>query len=405
MNHLRILLPDAPADAGIPLRWALLDRGGRVVDEGEGPAASLPAAATVCGIVSAGRVTAVRAVLPSVKGARLEVLLPFLVEDAVADDPAGLQVVPIRPRFGAMTTLHVVSRAWLQGWTGVLANAGRPLTQAIAEFLLLPSAAPDWTVAADGNGTLLRSGAAEGASLDAPEGAEPPIGLRLALDAARRDGELPRGIVLCPGESTGADTAKRWSDVLGVPVRIGAPWDWRTAPIDTSANLLAAANAVANREALWRRLRPGIAAGIAALAVHAVASGIDWYRDVRQRDDARAAMRATFQSAFPESRNIVDPALQMARKLEEARRASGEIADTDLLGLLAAMERAGRKVPPAAVQGVRFREGVLELDLAPVAAREAGAVADTLRSQGFAGTRVDADGKDAAVLRIARHAP
>lgn len=405
MSHLRVLLPEVPAEPGVPLAWVLLDRGGRIVDEGEGPVASLPQAATVTGIVPAGRVTAVRAVLPAVKGARLDALLPFLVEDAVAEDPAGLHVVPIRPRFGAMTTLHVVSRAWLQGWTTTLAEAGRTPTHAVAAFLLLPLALPDWSVGADAGGTLLRSGPADGAGLDAPEGAEPPIGLRLALDAARRDGGMPRGIVLCPGGAIGDDATKRWSDVLGVPVRTGEPADWRVAPIDASANLLAAASAAANREALWRRLRPGIAAGVAALAVHAIASGIDWYHDARQRDETRAEMRETFRSAFPESRNIVDPALQMARKLEEARRASGDIADADLLGLLAAVDRSARKIPPAAVHAVRFREGVLELEVAPEAARDAGAVADTLRARGFAGARVDASGKDAAVLRIARHVP
>lgn len=401
MSALRLRLPDAPGDDGAPIAWARHDRRAGLRDTGVAAPAELPAVRGATLVLPAARVTAVTAVLPPVRGAKLDALLPYLVEDAVADDPAELLVVPVRPRPGAPTPLLVVGRAWLEGWIGVLRARRIVPGAAVPEWLCLPHEADTWSVAAVDGGWILRTGEVSGAALDGPGDTMPPAGLVLALEASRREGTAPRQLQVCHAADGARGELPDWEASLGLPVVEGPPWDWRTAPLEGQGNILARHVAASASRAGWRAVRPGLAAGAAALAVHAAACGADWAVRTQERDRLRAEMHELYRRAVPEARHIVDPSVQLARKVEEARRASGHVAPDDFLALIGALAQSGTRIPPGAIRSLRYREGILELDMAGPRPDEVRAWAAGLAGRGLAGSRAESatDGVRLVVTR------
>lgn len=389
MTALRLRLPDGFPSEGGAVAWACGDRRVPLRSHGLADLASLPASGRAALVVPASRVTLVTAVLPAVARARLHALLPYVVEEVVADDPAALLVVPVDPRPGEPTPLLVMAKAWLDAWVEALATRRIVSDVAVPEWLCLPHEAGAWSLSVTDRDGVLRSGEVLGAALDGADGDAPPAGLVLALEAARRAGELPARLLACR-DAAGPDTGlPAWCSRLDPPVVAGPDWDWRTAPLDPRANLLAGRSAGARSRPGWRSMQPGIAAGAAALALHAAACGADWAGRSQERDRLRSEMRALYETAVPGARNVVDPPLQLKRKLAEARRASGEVAPDDFLALVATLVRADLRIAPGAIRGLRYRQGVLELDLVGPGLEAGRAWAATLEDHGLAGARAE----------------
>lgn len=400
MTALRLRLPEAGPAGGAPIAWALPDRRGALRSSGVSGIGDLPAASRATLVLPAARVTAVTAVLPAVSGARLAALLPYLVEDAVADDPADLLVVPVQPRPGATTPLLVVGRAWIDAWIGALATRRISVDAAVPEWSCVPREPDAWSLASVEAGWILRTGEVTGAALDDPDDAVPPAGLVLALDAARESATLPRRLILCRAGDGAPLAIPGWCASLGVPVVDGPAWDWRTAALGSHGNVLSGhAPAAASR---WRAVRPGLAAGAAALALHAAACGADWAVRTQERDRLRAEMHELYRTAVPGARNIVDPSLQLARHLEAARRAGGHVAPDDFLALVGALAQSGTRIPPGAVRALRYREGVLELELSGLRPDEVRPWAAALSGRGLGGSRIEAEA-GAVRLVVTRH--
>jgi len=402
VTALRLRLPDAAADGGTPIAWALQDRRGTLRSAGASAPADLPEARSATLVLPAVRVTAVTAVLPAVSGAKLDALLPYLVEDAVADDPADLLVAAVQPRPGERAPLLVVGRAWLDHWIGMLRGRRIEPEAAVPEWVCLPHEADAWSLAPVDGGWILRSGAYAGAAFDGPDDGTPPAGLILALQAARQSDVAPRRLLLCRAVDGPPGAGPDWGPSLGLPIVEGPVWDWRTAPLDRHANVLGRRASATDSTARWRAVRPGLAAGAAALALHAVACGADWAVRTQERDQLRAEMHDLYRRAVPDARHIVDPSLQLARRVEDARRASGHVAPDDFLALVGALAQSGTRIPPGAIRGLRYREGVLELEMTGPRPDEARAWAAGLADRGLAGSRVEsADG--GVRLVVTRH--
>lgn len=85
------------------------------------------------------------------------------------------------------------------------------------------------------------------------------------------------------------------------------------------------------------------------------------YRELVQVDaQLRGDILETYKSAFPDSKNIVDPKLQMQRGLDELRK--GGNSGSDLIVLLSKAGNILRDTDTLDMKGVRYKSDTLDLD-------------------------------------------
>ena len=354
-------------------RWALVNDDREAV-VGEGPLTALPRhAGRVQLLVPADQVLITRARLPPAARRDAGSVLAFAVEERTAGDPDANQVSWLG-RAADHDVLAVLDKAGLARWRTALDAVGVDGYEVHCESLLLPWAPGEWSVAWDGNEGFVRSGELEAAATDCGDRDTPPLTLRLMLDAAAVAGELPTAIALYatghsatgPGNAGpgAAPDCDAWSRELGIGVRLAGPWDWRAAPPDAGISLTQERQRWRVLAGLPARLRSAAWILGAALAIHAVALVIDWAALASQQRDLRQQMEARFRGVFPDTVAVADPALQMRRKLAQARHAAGQSDRGDFLPMIEQVALATRDLPAGAVRTVSYEGGRLTLELA-----------------------------------------
>jgi general secretion pathway protein L len=164
------------------------------------------------------------------------------------------------------------------------------------------------------------------------------------------------------------------------------PWDWRSAGADAGTALLRERRHWQGLPGLSRRLRPAAWILGIALALHAVMLVSDWMLLAGEQRTLRQGMEARFRAVFPEAVAVVDPALQMRRKLAEARHAAGLSDSSDFLPLIDAAAAAFNSLPPGSVRVVSYETGRLTFELGAMDAAVANRMLARLRQSGL---RVD----------------
>jgi general secretion pathway protein L len=380
-------LRDAPQQC----QWALVSEGREPV-VGQGPLTQLPQRAErVQLVLPATEVLITRANLPRSAKRHAGSVLAFAVEEETLGDPDANQVSWLGSAADA-DVLAVTDRQGLKAWHDALEAAGIGEYEVHCETLMLPMTAGEWSLAWDGREGFVRTSEIEGAATDCGDRETPPLSLRLMLDEAKARIEAPKSIVLYlsvtapDAQANAAPDADAWQRKLGVALRLAGPWDWRRAPPDAGVSL-------AQERQRWRllpgtlqRLRPAAWLVGIALAVHALALIADWTRLAGEQRSLRAQMESRFRTAFPDAVAVADPALQMQRKLTDARHAAGQPDSGDFLPMIEKVATALKEVPAGALHIASYESGRMTLELAAV--EEAGVrriVARLLQS----GMRVD----------------
>lgn len=352
-------VPGTQDPAGEPCPWLLRDGRGVMLRSGRDILAALPRAQHCTLVLPAGRVLLGRVALPPHNRKKFLQALPYAVEDQLMVDPETVHVVAAGAPRGDSLAVAMVERAWLGQVLTAFQGAGLAPERAEVETLLLPHREGEWTVIWRGDGGVIRQGDLEGMALDAGEGWEPPVALRLALDEA----EPKPGVIRVHPEGGDAVDVARWSAVLGVQVEQAEPWDWSAQPVEVSSlNLLQGEFAPRGPRSDWLpRLRPALALA-GALAVAQVAfTVLDWALLRHEKGALNAEMENSFRKAFPSAKVVVDAPLQMRRNLVELRHGAGQADPGDLLPLL------GRVAPllgrDARLKGFEFEQGRLTLRL------------------------------------------
>ena len=390
MSLLRIYasLRDAPQQC----QWALLSDGREPV-AGQGSLAQLPQRAErVQLVLPASDVLITRAKLPQSAKRHSGSVLAFAVEEETLGDPDANQVSWLGSAADS-DVLAVADRQGLKAWHDALEVAGIGEYEVHCESLMLPLATGEWSLAWDGREGFVRTSEIEGGASDCGDRETPPMSLRLMLDEAKARIEAPKAIALhlcanAPDAAAAeAPDLDAWQRKLGIPLRLGRPWDWRRAPPESGVSL-------AQERQRWRllpgtlqRLRPAAWLLAIALAVHALALVADWMRLAREQRGLRTQMEARFRSAFPDAVAVADPALQMRRKLTEARHAAGQTDSGDFLPMIEKVAAALKEVPAGALRIASYESGRMTLELAAV---EEGGVRRVVARLLQSGLRVDA---------------
>ena len=346
-------------------QWALVGDGREPV-VGEGPLAQLPQRAErVQLVLPASEVLITRARLPQSARRRAGSVLAYAVEDDTVGDPDANQVSWLGSA-GDSDVLAVADRQGLKAWHDALDAAGIRGYEVHCEPLMLPWLAGEWSLAWDGREGFVRTSEFEGMATDCGDRGSPPLSLRLVLDEAKTRGEAPASIAVYAIAPDSPPEIEAWQRALGVALRLAGPWDWRTAPLEAGISL-------AQERARWHlppgtlaRLRPAVWIVGFALAVHAMALVVDWTRLASEQRSLRARMDSRFRAAFPEAVAVADPALQMQRKLAEARHAVGQPDSGDFLPMIVNVAAALKQVPPGGLRIASYESGRMTLELAGV---------------------------------------
>jgi general secretion pathway protein L len=390
MSLLRIYcsLREAPQRC----QWALVGGKGETVG-GEGPLAQLPQRAErVQLLLPANEVLITRARLPQSARRRAGAVLAYAVEDEIVGDPDANQVSWLGT-VADSDVLAVADQQGLNAWHDALAAAGISGYEVHCETLMLPWVAGEWSLAWNGHEGFVRTSELEGAATDCGDQSSPPLSLRLMLDEAKTRGAGPASIAVYATAPDAQPQIDAWQRALGVALRLAGSWDWRTAPPEAGFSL-------AQERARWRLppgtlalLRPAAWIAGAALVVHALALVGDWAHLANEQHSLRVHMVARFRAAFPNAVAVVDPALQMRRKLADARHAAGLPDSGDFLPMIVDVAAALKQVPRGALHVASYESGRMTLELAGVDNAGVRRIVTRLRQ---AGLQVD-NGAGAAV--------
>ncbi len=355
MSTLRII---AAAGEGAPLRWLRL-AGGEVSGRGEEhDLAWQEGDDHVELILPAERVALIQVPVSAEQQARLsDDNLPWLVEANVVQDAERLHLVRGDLRADGLLTVAAVDRAWLQGVCARLAARSLRPRRIVSEAFVGAWREGEWTVVLRADGGWLRLGRQSAFALDRTTGGETPATLQLALDKNPH----PERMVVFGDE--GVDCAP-WSASLGVPVQESGKRDWSAAIGDGAIDLARGPFAPPGRGGhWWQRLRPSawLLAGVLAV------NGIGWAAygmiGAFERTRLQGEINAELLRAFPETKVVLDPLLQMRQGVDRLARGSGAATPGDLLPLLGRVAEAGGARLAGRTHAIQYEPGKLALEV------------------------------------------
>lgn len=112
---------------------------------------------------------------------------------------------------------------------------------------------------------------------------------------------------------------------------------------------------------LWRPWRPAAAMLTIWLLFQGGLAVADYQRLSHEKQAFNERIEALFREAFPDVRRVVDPRVQMERRLKALRGESG--AGGGFLSLLTIVGAVLKDTPSLQLTGASFREGRLDLDV------------------------------------------
>lgn len=347
--------------------WVIVNSGREPVT-GEGRLVELPQGCEcVQWVIPADQVLLTRAQVPNAARRRAGSVLAFAVEDQTLGEPDSNQVSWLgkaETAAGDDDVLAVVNKQALLRWRNALRDAGIRDYELQCEMLLLPRKPGEWSMAWDGQEGFIRSGELEGVATDRGDRMTPPQSLRLMLEEAAVQGARPSSIALYMLRPDAQPDMETWQRSLASSLRLAGSWDWRRAPENAGIRL-------AQEQQRWRlfagmatRFRPAVAIFGAALAIHASALTLDWISLAREQRALRQNMESQFRAVFPDAVAVVDPALQMRRKLAEVRYATGLPDEGDFLPLIEKVAMGVNDLPAGSLRALSYESGRLTFELA-----------------------------------------
>lgn len=391
--RIRISLIDPPERC----QWVLVSNSHEPIS-GEGLLAELPRHVDhVQLVIPAAQVLITRVRLPPAARRQSGSVLAYAVEDQIAGEPDANQVSWIGA-IGEDDVLAVIDKQRLKVWGDALDAAGFNDFEVQCETLLLPIPNGEWSIAWNGCECFIRCGVFEGSTTDRGARKTPPLALHMMLEAAQTQSVAPTSIGVYATNPGEVPDLEAWTQKLGITVHFAGAWSWRTVLPGAGVSLVRTRKYWRGFSGILVRLRPAAWILGAALAIQAVALLTDWTYLANERGALRQQMEMRFRETFPDAVAVVDPALQMRRKLAEARHALGQADDGDFLPMIERVAATTKSLPAGAVRTLSYESGRMTIELASVdqasvqrivlALRQSGLIVDTSPVQGAPSTQV-----------------
>jgi len=385
-DWLLLRLPRAPEE---PASWLVADaRGAPVGPPQSGPlslAAARAAGRRVCVLVPGADVLLAEPDVPVKAGAKLQQLLPYALEEHLADDIDDLHfAIGRRAGEASRAPVAVVARALLDEWLAMLRASGIEPEAIYADSDLLPRNPGQAVVLLEEDAVCVRSPGASPVTLPADALAE-------ALEIAQSGVDAPltgaRGLILYTGaaewqrHSAQIEAARAHFDGIKIQLLTGGPLALfaQQLPASTPINLLQGAYAPTAARAVGLRAWRVAAILLVSLITLHLAGKFGELQLLKNREhQLDASIRDTFRTAMPGDPNSLDARRRMEQRLSAARGAGG-----GLLPALQALAQARDATPGMSVQALSFHGGALDMKLSAPDAASLDRVSQSLRTNGW----------------------
>jgi general secretion pathway protein L len=355
-------------------------------------AAQMATTRRVAALVPSDQVLLTDAQLPAKSGAKLHQIVPFALEEQLAEDIEDLHfAVGAREPVANRAPVAVVGKTVLAEWVEQLNAAGLRPNSLYVEASLLPSAPGQITALLDGDTVTLRLAGVAPAVMPAN-----PIATAFELVEGLRVDKMdglespPLSLLLY---ATQADWAARQHEFDALRDRFTSvkvqllP----SGPLALLAQQIAAPDAINLLQGSYApQSQGGVSVGAwrwaAVLAGVLLATHVGWRafelsRLKKAERELDASIAQVFQQAMAGQPTGANPRQKVEQRLLQIR--SGQGAGGSMLGTLGALAQARGASPGANIQGITFRQGTMELRLTAPDAAALDAVAQQLRSSGF----------------------
>jgi general secretion pathway protein L len=402
MSSLIFLLPNLPVAAGTEFAYLVTPDGRSVGAHASAPVALLPrpagAGGEVVAIVPVSALSWHQVELPkgvTAASPRLRAVLEGLLEDRLLDEPESLHFA-LQPnaRAGGPVWVAVCGRQWLRDAVQALEAAGRPISRIVPEF------APEEPMALHAigepeNATLVVTG--NDGVLAVPLAAHslamlPPLPEDARLVAEPAVAALAEQLLQHPVQLQQA--TQRWLQAAQ------SGWDLAQSEFASSNRARAVKRLAALwvdilRSPQWRPARWG-----AALLVAANLLGLNaWaWKESSSLAAKRESVRRVLTTTFPQVKVVVDAPLQMEKEVALLRQTAGATSGRDLEAMLG--ELAAVAPPQRTLASIEYAGGELRAKGLASSPPEAAALAESLRSRGYA-----ADLRGDTLVLTVREAP
>jgi len=379
---------------GVAPRWMVCNQDGQVlVNALSGELAQAVPLATgrrVVVIVPASDVLALDTEAPARSAAKLAQVIPFALEERVADEVENLHfALGERVAQTGRVSVMVVARERIDGWLAELRAAGLNPQAIYSEASLVPSM-PGQLIALIDNDTLTLR-AAEGPPLVMPVLAlEDAFEMALASQVSQVAGlePPPLGLLVYAGhEEWEAHQFKvdalreRFTGVKVQllpegPLSVLAP----AAAGGDAINLLQGALAVANpAQQNWKSWRVAAVLALSLLCLHLGARFFELSRLHKAEAALDGSIQAAFRVAMPGQQNAVNARRRVEARVAQLHGGGGG----EMLPALLSIAMARNASPSTVIEGLTFRDGALVLRLTAPDAASLDAISQRLRASNW----------------------
>ena len=377
---------------GAQPQWMVCnDDGHVVVNAVSGELAQATAMGTgrrVAVILPASEVLATESDAPAKGAAKLAQVIPYALEERVADEIENLHfAIGERDAASGRVPVVVVARARIDARLAELRAAGLNPQAIYSEATLLPAMPGQMIALLDGDSLTIRIADSPPLVLPAlsiADGFEMALSMQTSAVAGLEP--APPGLLLYAGHDEweahqhSVDAFRdRFTGVKvqllpSGPLSVLAP----AAASDDAVNLLQGALAVASPlEQGWRAWRVAAVLAASLICLHLGARGFELNRLHKSEATLDASIQDAFRAAMPGEQNATNARRRVAQRLDALRSGGGGGA---LLPALSAIANARNAVPDAKIEGINFREGLVDLRIIAPSAASFDAIGQQLRA-------------------------
>jgi len=339
----------------------------------------------VCALVPGADVLLAEPEVPARAGARLQQLVPYALEEHLAEDIDELHfAIGRRALDSTRAPVAVVARALLDEWLAALRGNGIEPDVVYADSDLLPQNPGQAVALLEEEVVSVRPAGGSPVTLPADALAE-------ALEIARTGGDSTatgaRGLILYTGaaewqrHSAQIEAARPQFDGIKVQLLTAGPLALfaQQLPLAAPINLLQGSyEPTASRTVGLRAWRVAAILLASLVGLHVVGKAAELQLLKKREHQVDASIRDTFHTAMPGDAGVGDARHRMEQRLGMARGAGG-----GLLPALQALVQARDAAPGTSVQSLNFHAGTLEMKLSAPDATSLDRVSQSLRSSGW----------------------
>ena len=388
-DWLLIRLPRRPQEQAT---WLVADTRGAAAGPPQGGPLSLaaPRAAGrhVIVLVPGTEVLATQPELPPAKaGAKLQQLVPYALEEQLADDVEELHfAVGRRQDESPRVPVSVVARKLMDEWISLLKSNGLEPEALYADSELLPQNPGQAVALLEEDAVVVRppSGAVVTLPADALGQA-----LEIALSGIEPGTPGGRGLILYTGaaewrqHAATVEAARERFEGIQIQLLTGGPLALfaQQLPETTATNLLQGPYTPATTHSVgWSawRVAAMLLAGFIGLHIAGKAAELTVLKHADHRLDS--SIEQVFHTAMPGQPNTYEARRQMEQRLRAAR--ANQAAGGFMLALQALVQ-AHRAAPEAVLEALTFRDGALELKASAPSVESLDRLSRQLRQQGW----------------------